>query len=227
MLPMKIVLLEDDAQIARHLFSVFEAQGWSTQVYGRISDLLTLFDTQNDFDIIILDRLLPDGDSTGEIKAIKKKVPLAKIIILSSLDFPKEKAKWLSEGADEYMGKPVFSDELVARINLLRLRSSPKNNKMQITLSNLTIDLVDRVVICQKNKIDFTAKEYSLLLLLAEKPGRIFNKLQILEHVWGYHTELETNVVESTINHVRRKLELAGSRAAINNKRNLGYWIEE
>lgn len=224
---MKIALLEDDKKIATHLNAIMSAQGWSVQHFEKISDLILSLKIQTDFDIIVMDRLLSDGDSAQELQNIKKKAPEARILILSSIDFPKEKAKWLSEGADEYMGKPVFSDELVARIKILKGRSNTSATPMQIQLKDLTVNLLDRTVFSAKQKLDLSAKEFNLLLLLIGKPGRIFNKLQILEHVWGYDSTLETNVVESTLNHLRRKLESAGSDVNISNKRNLGYWIEE
>lgn len=223
---MKIFVVEDDVQISNHLTNVLKLQGWGVQCFGLIEDLLQSLQTQTDVDVIILDRSLPDGDSVGSIKRIKTSHPLTKIIILSSIDFPKEKAKWLSEGADEYMGKPFFSEELIARIHLIHSRSKNTSQATASEIGDLRIDRLDHLVYFQKQKLDLTAKEYSLLILLSEKPGRIFNKFQILEHVWGYDSNLETNVVESTINHLRRKLESTGSKILINNKRNLGYWLE-
>ncbi len=222
---MKIFVLEDDPQISQHLSTVLKSQGWSVQNFSKIADLDLSLDTQKDIDLIILDRLLPDGDSVHSLKQIKTKTPHSKIIILSSLDFPKEKAKWLSEGADEYMGKPFFSDELIARINLIRSRMNTAV-QTRTQLNDLIIDRLDHQIFCQSRKIDLTAKEYGVFVLLADKPGRIYNKFQILEHVWGYDSNLETNVVESTVNHLRRKIESSGSKVSINNKRNLGYWIE-
>ena len=222
---MKIFVLEDDPQISQHLSTVLKSQGWSVQNFSKIADLDLSLDTQKDIDLIILDRLLPDGDSVHSLKQIKTKTPHSKIIILSSLDFPKEKAKWLSEGADEYLGKPFFSDELIARINLIRSRMNTAV-QTRTQLNDLIIDRLDHQIFCQSRKIDLTAKEYGVFVLLADKPGRIYNKFQILEHVWGYDSNLETNVVESTVNHLRRKIESSGSKVSINNKRNLGYWIE-
>lgn len=222
---MKIFILEDDSKISQHLKSTLSSQGWSVQVFEKISELLLGLELQKDIDIILLDRLVPDGDSVQYLKTIKFKSPNSRIIILSSLDFPKEKAKWLSEGADEYMGKPIFSDELIARINLVKSRSL-STPVMSFEIKDLKIDKIDRNVFCKNQKLDLSAKEYNLLLLLSEKPGRVFNKFQILEHIWGYDSNLETNVVESTINHLRRKIESSGSIIQINNKRNFGYWIE-
>lgn len=222
---MKIFVLEDDPQISQHLSTVLKSQGWSVQNFSQIADLNSSLETQKDIDLIILDRLLPDGDSVNSLKQIKSKAPNSKIIILSSLDFPKEKAKWLSEGADEYMGKPFFSDELIARINLIRSRMNAAV-QTRTQLQDILIDRLDHQIFCQSQKIDLTAKEYGVFVLLADKPGRIYNKFQILEHVWGYDSNLETNVVESTVNHLRRKIESSGSKVLINNKRNLGYWIE-
>lgn len=222
---MKIFVLEDDPHISQHLSTVLKSQGWSVQNFSQIADLNSSLDTQKDIDLIILDRLLPDGDSVNSLKQIKSKAPNSKVIILSSLDFPKEKAKWLSEGADEYMGKPFFSDELVARINLIRSRMNTAV-QTRTQLQDILIDRLDHQIFHGNQKIDLTAKEYCVFVLLADKPGRIYNKFQILEHVWGYDSNLETNVVESTVNHLRRKLESSGSKVLINNKRNLGYWIE-
>ncbi len=222
---MKIALLEDDQKISQHLKRILEAQGWSVQTFLKISDLLDILFIQSDFDVLILDRLLSDGDSVDHLKKIKVNCVHAKIIILSSIDFPKEKAKWLGEGADEYMGKPVFSDELIVRIKLLVARSV-KTSGLFIDYKDMKIDKVDRVIFVNGKRIDFSAKEFNLLLLLLDKPGRIYNKFQILEHVWGYDSNLETNVVESTLNHLRRKLEQSGSKIEISNKRNLGYWVE-
>ena len=222
---MKIFVLEDDQNIANHLYNTLTSQGWSVQNFSKIEDLLTGLKLQSDIGLIILDRLLPDGDSVNSLKKIKTQSPDSRVVILSSLDFPKEKAKWLSEGADEYMGKPFFSEELIARINLLRQRGTT-NTSNRIELKNVVIDRNDRNIYCNGQKLDLSAKEYNLFLLLTEKPGRIYNKFQILEHVWGYDSNLETNVVESTLNHLRRKLESAGSQLEISNKRNLGYWIE-
>jgi DNA-binding response OmpR family regulator len=222
---MKIFVLEDDQNIAKHLHTTLTSQGWSVQNFYRIEELLLALNVQSDVGVIILDRLVPDGDSVNSLKKIKAQSPDSRIIILSSLDFPKEKAKWLSEGADEYMGKPFFSEELIARINLLRNRGA-NNSSLRIEIKNVVIDRSDRNIYCNGQKLDLSAKEYSLFLLLTEKPGRIYNKFQILEHVWGYDSNLETNVVESTLNHLRRKLESAGSQLEISNKRNLGYWVE-
>ena len=94
---MKIFVLEDDPQISQHLSTVLKSQGWGVQNFSQIADLNSSLDTQKDIDLIILDRLLPDGDSVNSLKIIKSKAPNSKIIILSSLDFPKEKAKWLND----------------------------------------------------------------------------------------------------------------------------------
>ncbi|MGZ3691408.1 MAG: response regulator transcription factor, partial [Pseudobdellovibrio sp.] len=156
---MKIFILEDDPKISQHLNSTLTSQGWSVQSFSKIQDIISALGTQNDIDVIILDRLLPDGDSVNSLQNIKNKAPQARIVILSSLDFPKEKAKWLSEGADEYMSKPFFSDELVARINLLKARAENKPN-LKIEIKDLIIDRVDRNIYCKGQKLDLSAKEY-------------------------------------------------------------------
>ena len=178
---MKIALLEDDNNIANHLKNVLCAQGWDCQRFTKIQELLSALLTQDDFSILVLDRILSDGDSVDSLKKIKTLCPTAKVIILSSIDFPKEKAKWLEAGADEYMGKPIFSDELIARIKLIMLRQN-SSAASKIIIKDLVIDRIDRHVYHNSKPIDLSAKEYNLLCLFVEKKGRIFNKFQILEH---------------------------------------------
>lgn len=222
---MKIVLLEDDPQLADHLQKIFSSQSWQVTHLNKIEDLKILLLTQEQFDLVILDRLIGKQDSVHHIGSIKERWPRTKILILSSIDLPEEKARWLMLGADEYMGKPVFGDELIARVHVLLKRSVDQPAGL-VEIGNLSIDKFRHQVKSSKSKLDLTAKEYALLLLLAEQPGRVFNKIQILENIWDITSEAETNVVESTINHLRRKLEESGASIEIKSKRNFGYWIE-
>lgn len=222
---MKVVLLEDDPQLLRHLQKTLTVQGWQVTDIRTIQELQTLIETKEDFDLFILDRLVGKQDSVQFLGNIKNRWPHSKTLILSSIDLPEEKAKWLMQGADEYMGKPVFSDELIARINLLVKRGTDSNPSL-IKIGNLAVDKFRHHVKSGVAKLDLTAKEYALLLLLAEYPGRVYNKIQILENIWDIKSEAETNVVESTVNNLRRKLEDCGASIEIKSKRNFGYWIE-
>lgn len=222
---MKIAILEDDLELRRHLKLGLTKQGWSVLELQNIEELKTLMTLNEEVDLIIMDRLIGKSDAALQIEKVKAARPQVRILILSSINLPEERAKWLMAGADEYMGKPVFTDELVARIHHLAKRKNEEPSVF-ITIGDLLIDKFKHQITCQQNRLDVTAKEYGVLLLLAERPGRVFNQIQILEHLWDINSEVATNVVESTINHLRRKLESAGSSVEIKSKRNLGYWIE-
>ncbi len=222
---MKIALLEDDKYLRQHLKKVLQAQAWSTLDLSTLSEMDALLKTNEEIDLFILDRMIGDKDSAVLIKRIKEQMPLSSILILSSLDLPQEKAKWLMAGADEYMGKPVFSEELIARILLILQRKSSTID-LKLRVKDLVIDKLTHQVSCADQKIDLTAKEFNLLTLFAQQPGRVYNKLQILEHVWGYDSNAETNVVETTINHLRKKILGSGSALELKSRRNIGYWIE-
>lgn len=222
---MQIVVLEDDNDLRRHLSLVIKSQGWQSVELSSIDELETLLLGQGDFPLFILDRMIGKQDSVYWLQKIKAKYSQAKILILSSISTPDEKAKWLMAGADEYMGKPIFSEELIARIHLL-LRRPQQESLMHLKIGDLIIDRTKHIVTKSGVRLDLTAKEYGLLQLLSENPGRVYNKTQILEHLWDMSSQAETNVVESTINHLRRKIEQSNSTISIKSKRNIGYWVE-
>lgn len=221
---MKILLLEDDSKLSSHLTKVFSEQGWQVLAAQSIEELETSLLSENDFDLLVLDRLIGRQDSLTKIKEIKSKAPQAKILILSSINLPEERAKWINLGVDEYMGKPVFSEELMARVRLLFRRTTDKNEFLKI--GTLIIDKIKRQVLAGEKRLQLTSKEYGLLLILAESPGRVFSKVQLLEILWDMDSSVESNVVESTVNHLRRKLEEANVESIIKSRRNFGYWIE-
>lgn len=222
---MKIAILEDDKSLRHHLAQILVRQGWQCLEIESIDQLLTLTRMPEEIELFILDRMIGQDDSVNYLQKIKSAYPAARILILSSLDLPEEKAKWLTGGADEYMGKPVFGDELVARVLILTKRKGHEPAAF-LKIGDLTIDKFKHQITGTAGRLDLTAKEYGLLLLLAEHPGRIYNRVQILENLWDMDSNIETNVVESTINHLRRKLESSESKVTIKSKRNIGYWIE-
>lgn len=222
---MQIVILEDDKDLRTHLAQVLKSQTWQPIELQTTEELETLLKTAGEYRLFILDRMVGRNDAAHYIPKIKSVAPHAKILILSSISTPDEKAKWLMAGADEYMGKPVFSDELIARIHLLLKRSHTEPTS-HFQIGDLVIDRNRHIVSREGRKLDLTAKEYGVLYLLGENPGRVFNKTQILESLWDMSSLAETNVVESTINHLRRKLETHTSKVEIKSKRNVGYWLE-
>lgn len=225
---MELLLVEDDLSVGEFLKESLNKEGYQvTWCKNRIEVESFLLSTILSFDIVILDRMLSGDDAASIVPILKLKRPEAKILVLSAIDLPQEKARLLDLGADEYLAKPFSLVELTARLRLIGRRSNPGHQTNIISLRNLIIDLGNQVAHVNKAKMDVTRKELQLLCLLIQKPGRVYNKFQILDRVWDIEKLIESNVVETTIKTLRKKMSDLKCTVEIQNKRNMGYWIEE
>lgn len=222
---MKLLLLEDDLKLAALLCKSLKEIGFNTEHSANIHDFREIFKFTPQVDFIIMDRLLGGEDSKSLISELRKLKPQTPIIILSAISTPNEKTEILNLGADDYMGKPFSSQELIARIRALLRRSLvPAQNYIQV--GNLIIDSTKRIISVEDRNGQLPAKEFMLLHTLSQQVGRIWNKNDLLDYVWGQSSEVETNVVEATIANIRKKLNELGATVSIKNARNIGYWIE-
>lgn len=225
---MNIMIVEDDPQVGNFL-----KENLSREMYGLqwIRDLPSLLQELQERtfipDLIVLDRLLGNLDTRPHLKTIKARYPEARIICLSALNSPAEKAQVLDEGADDYMGKPFSVVEFLARVRAqLRGKQNPVQN-FYLSVGDLIIDTRSRVVISQGNKIQLKNKEYSLLLNFSQHVNRVFSKFELMDLIWEANLDLQSNVLEVTVMNLRKKLEESGSRVSIQSKRNVGYWLED
>jgi DNA-binding response OmpR family regulator len=175
---------------------------------------------------VILDRLLGHFDAKDLVKPIKNTWQTCSILVLSAINTPDEKSNLLDLGADDYLSKPFSTQELISRINAL-LRRSNKWNPNFISIGNVMLDLMKRSFTVDGKNHTPPAKEFLVLRLLVQTPGRVFNRGDIFETVWDGNRFAETNVVEATIVQLRRRLERAGANISIKNMRNVGYWVED
>lgn len=219
----RILIVEDEAKLLSHLVRRMTDEGFSTLTITTFVELEGLLEkTVQNFEIIILDRLLHGRDSATLISPMKKNMPAIKMLIVSAMNTSSEKAALLDLGADDYLAKPFDMDELVARVRALLRRKEGT-----IILGNVNLNLEKRSVKIADQELLFQNKEFTLLKTFIRAPGRIFNKNFLYEHVWEMSTEVESNVVEATVNKLRRRLEEAGANISIKSMRNKGYWIEE
>lgn len=222
-----ILIVEDEPIIANKVKLLVEELNWAPLIVENIPDLLnTLSTSKINFEILVLDRMLNGMDSADFVSQLRHQNPTLKIIILSAIDSSLEKARLIEDGADDYLAKPFESSEFKARLKSLVRRSGAPSSDLKYEVANISIDLISRTVSVLGVSLNLTAKEFLVLHSLASSVGKIYSKTQLIESVWGYSLENETNVVESTMNSLRRKLEQAGSTAQIKNTRFAGYWLE-
>lgn len=227
---MHLLLVEDDPRLSEYMREALGREGYTMEVCATLDEVSAYMATPAEAPrVVILDRMLGRADGATLIPKLKSRYPEAGILVLSSLDMPSEKARIIDLGADEYVSKPFSLDELTARLRLV-VRRSQNANATESTvrvLGNLNLDLRTQNATVGGEKLDLTRKEFQLLSLLMDSPGRVYNRFQILDRVWEIERTTESNVVETAIKNLRRKLEDSKALVSIESKRNQGYWIEE
>lgn len=224
---MNILLLEDDDEISARLAITFESQGWNIKRQSTLSELLQTLESRSFYpQVIVLDRLIAGADSAGYVRRIKSVFIDSKILVLSAIDTSTEKARLLDLGADDYVAKPYATSELVARVRALARRSTLVTSAELVAVGNLKLNMAVRQVDVDGELVNVSQKEFQLLALLSHHPGKVFPKEVLLEKIWNSRGDIESKVVEATVNNLRRKLEGAGASLVIRNIRNVGYWLE-
>lgn len=219
----RILIVEDEPKLVEHLAQIMREEGHSPftcQSYRELENILIV--STKRFEVVILDRLLHGRDSAEIIEKLKTELPNTKILILSAIDSPSEKASLLNKGADDYMSKPFGSEELAARVRVLLRRSEPN-----LMFGNVALNSHDRTIKVGDLEIALPNKEFVLLRTLISNPGKIFSKVFLYEKVWEINAEVDSNAIETMVNKLRRRLEDIGANIHIKNARNTGYWIEE
>lgn len=224
---MHILILEDERKILSYLVEGLRAEGHTTQGCPSYEEAKEFIESglEGPFDVVILDRMLGDRDGADLIPVIRKKMSLCAVVVLSAIGNAEEKAEILDRGADDYVPKPFSLVELSARLRVVERRAHHSPSR-HLNFKNCEIDLVDHCVKVKGQRLELSQKEYQLLLVFLKHPGRVHNRFQLLDRVWNTQHDIESNVVEVTINNIRRKLESSGCEFGISSKRNVGYWVE-
>lgn len=227
---MTIIVVEDETRVLNFLTEALRKESHTVHPCSTFVEATDIINgVGSACDLVIMDRLLDRIDAIALIPLIRQKCSQAKILVLSTINDPAQKAAALDLGADDYLGKPFQLIELSARIRSLTRRASESTSHAQqsvFTVGDLQINAIEHKVTVSAKSVDLSNKEYLVLLALMQHPGRVFNKFQLLDRVWDTQFDVESNVVEATIKNLRRKLEGAGSKAEILSRRNIGYWIE-
>ncbi len=221
---MQILIIEDEKRVAEFICKGLKVEGYFCEHANDGQSGLMHVRSQT-FDVIILDRMLPDIDGIMVLKQIRQLGVETPVLFLTALDDIEEKVNGLRAGGDDYLTKPFDFDELLARIEVLARRSSGghERNETVIRLNDVSINLTHRTVHKDSELIKLTALEYDLLLFMAKSKGRVLSRERILNAVWQLTSDPLTNVVDVYINRLRKKLDGNQPNSFIETLRGVGY----
>lgn len=222
---MKVLLLEDDEKISALIQNgLTEAECQVECAFDGESGLALA--EKNVYDVLILDMMLPKLDGAGVIEKLREAKKNTPILIVSAKISVQDKVSALKLGADDYMTKPFAFDELLARIEALVRRASGSPGATQLNVADITVDLVTREVARAGKSIELQAKEFALLEYFLKNPDKIVPKNMILETIWGYNFDPQTNVVDVLVCRLRNKIDKGFKTKMIQTRRGIGYFFK-
>lgn len=222
---MRILLVEDEAKVASFIKKGLEEEYYAVDVAQDGEEALDMLDVY-DYDLVILDILLPKLNGLGVLSHIRKAGKTSPVLLLTAKDLVEDKVKGLDMGADDYLTKPFAFEELLARIRVLLRRGKVKEG-LKLTLGELVLDPVTHKVTRAEKDITLTAKEYALLEYFMRNPGRVLTRTMISEHVWNIKFDTFTNVIDVYINYLRNKIDKDFTKKLLHTVRGVGYMLKE
>lgn len=217
---MNVLYVEDEEKIANFVCIGLKEQGFVVDYcdngndgYDRAID--------NEYDAIVLDIVLPGKDGLSILKLLRKAGRNVPVILLTARNELDDRIAGLHLGADDYLAKPFFVEELIARIYAVVRRTSGAQNILSV--GPVKLDRILREVTCDRHAVELTTREFNLLEYLMRSPGRVLTRTQILEHIWGYDFNPNTNVVDVCIQRIRKKIEPIGGTGWVESVRGVGY----
>ncbi len=223
---MKILLIEDDKDVRQYVSKALKENGYIVDTADNGKDGL-FFATTETYDVLIVDRMLPKLDGLTIIKTLRGSGNSTPALILSTLADVDDKVMGLRAGGDDYLEKPFAFSELQARIEAL-IRRNIKQDQNQIVLKadDLELDLLSRKVTRAGKKMELQSTEYKLLEYMLRHKGQVVTRTMLLENVWDYNFDPQTNVIDVHISRLRNKVDKGFDRQIIKTIRGAGYIIE-
>ncbi len=222
---MRILVVEDEHKVASFIKKGLEEEFYQvdTAPNGKVAFDLVL---DNEYDLIISDVMMPVMDGNQFVKTLRENKILTPVLLLTVKDSIVDKVKGLDSGADDYLTKPFSFEELTARIRaLLRRKDSSKENILKV--DNLKMDLVSHKVTRDNQEIILTPKEYSILEYLLRNKNKVVSRTKLLEHVYDFHFDTVTNVIDVFINKLRSKIDTPNNKQLLYTVRGAGYLIKD
>jgi len=223
---MRILLVEDEIKLAKAIKAGLEQQSYAVDIVHDADSGLAYAETE-DYDLIILDRRLPEGkDGLDICKKLREANSSTPIIMLTARGDVDDRIDGLKSGADDYLVKPFSMPELYARLQVL-LRRPPELLASKTKLGDLEIDLTHQQIVRGKDRIKLSKKEYALLEYLLRNRGQTVSKDKLIQHVWDFDADILPNTVEAFMRNLRKKLDNPNKPSIITTVRGFGYMIED
>ncbi len=222
---MRILLVEDDLKIASFVSKGLKQAGYAVDHATDGVEGLHLALTEP-YDAAIIDIMLPKLDGLSIIERLREERIDTPVIILSARRTVDDRVRGLQTGGDDYLTKPFSFSELLARVQGLIRRASRVVDSVHLNVGDLSVDLVTREVLRGEDKIELQPREFSLLEYLMRNAGRVVSKTMILEHVWGYSFDPQTNVVDVLVSRLRTKIDRDFEKKMIHTIRGVGYVLK-
>jgi heavy metal response regulator len=222
---MHILVIEDQKKVASFIQRGLEAEHYTIElVYDGEVGLKRLLDGH--YDLVILDVMLPKRDGLAVLEEARKHKVKIPILLLTARDTVADKVAGLDRGADDYLTKPFAFEELLARVRALLRRGAPESTPV-LMVADLQLDPVSRQVMRAGQRIELTAKEFTLLEYFLRSRGRVLSRTLIAQHVWGVDFDTFTNVIDVYVNYLRKKIDTDFDRKLLHTVRGVGYVLKE
>jgi two-component system OmpR family response regulator len=214
-------VVEDEKKVASFVKKGLEEQGFGVELEEN-GDLAYERIRSEAWDVVVLDIMLPGRDGLSILKNLREQRYPVPVILLSARSELDERVTGLNLGADDYVTKPFFIEELIARIYAVARRRDGEPGRL-LQVGELVLDLIRREIKRDGVEIVLTARELNLLEVMMRTPGRVFTRTQLLERVWGYDFDPQTNLVDVNIQRLRKKLDRPGEESVVETVRGVGY----
>jgi two-component system OmpR family response regulator len=223
---MKILLIEDDREAANYMMQALDEAG---HVSHHASDGETGYAMASsmDYDVLVIDRMLPRRDGLSIIEQLRVEGDKTPALILSALGEVDDRVKGLRAGGDDYLTKPYAFSELLARIEVLARRSAPSEAATSYQVGDLSLDRLSRKVERGGEPVLLQPREFRLLEYLMRHAGQVVTRTMLLENVWDYHFDPQTNVIDVHMSRLRAKIDRGQKSALLHTVRGAGYMIRE
>jgi hypothetical protein len=217
----KILLLEDDPKLASLVRKGLEARGFTVDFCDHGDDAYALATTRA-YDVLVLDIMVPGRDGLSILRQLRDRCVTVPVVLITARSALNERLEGLNLGADDYLTKPFYVDELIARLHAVARRAGGHAPTL-LRHGEISVNLVTREIRRAGETVELTAREFALLTYLLRSPGQTFTRAQICEHVWNYHFDPGTNIVDVYVQRLRRKLDSGEEDALIETVRGVGY----